>query len=395
MTLSPGAPSNNSSVSSHAKPVQIPAPASTRLTLTPIGGSKSQVANPASNSAISGSTVPVAHATKQPARIAIAPSSPQSLPKSAPKSGATSTGSLAVATVRGLPAATKTVLGGVGKAAIASEKAAGQDIAAAIGASAYQKKIMQIRATEQASFTQLVKQRDSMRTAGKDTSKLDTQIKNFKYTPDDTTTVFPALKKSNGQVIGDFAGVALDATTGGLSGQAKAARGAGAAVNVVRETSVVGGAKAVETARTVTQASFSSPKGAEAVAASAGSSRDFKTLLEASRYAGGHPERHVAQTSFDLAGRLSREPKIQAASTFRSQAEQEAALNKAFDVNSQKIQTWVNGGAKSDLKIDALFSGGAVLERGASTLKEGSQVRAILRGNSSGGYYLLTAFPRP
>jgi hypothetical protein len=159
----------------------------------------------------------------------------------------------ALATFRELPNGTRKVVGTIGNAVIASEKAAGQDIAAAIGASAYENKIMQIRANEQASFSQMVKQRDTARAAGQDTSKLDAQIKNFKYTPDDTSTIFPAVKKTNGQVIGDFAGVALDATTGGLSGEAKAVKGIGAAANVVRETSVVGG-DAAKAARIETNA---------------------------------------------------------------------------------------------------------------------------------------------
>ena len=160
--------------------------------------------------------------------------------------------SVAVDTLRGLPDATKTVVGAIGNAAIASEKAAGQDIAAAIGAPSYQQQIMQTRASEVSQFNQLINKRDAERAAGQDTSKLDAQVKNFKYTPDDTSTVFPAVKKTNGQVVGDFAGLALDATTGGsLGGEAKAVKGVGTAANVVRESSVVGGdtAKAVQATR--------------------------------------------------------------------------------------------------------------------------------------------------
>ncbi|MBK3666266.1 hypothetical protein JJE66_34245 [Bradyrhizobium diazoefficiens] len=131
---------------------------------------------------------------------------------------------LALATFRELPNGTTKVLGTIGNGLIASEKAAGQDIAAAWGASAYQRQIVQTRAREQASFSQLVKQRDAARAAGRDTTKLDAEIKNLKYTPDDTSSVFPALKKTNGQIAADFAGLALDTTSGGLGGAAKGAR---------------------------------------------------------------------------------------------------------------------------------------------------------------------------
>jgi hypothetical protein len=429
--LTPVTPSNSSTISSHATPMQTPAAASTRITLTPIGESRSLVTAPASNSTMSGSTASVT--LEQPARVAITPTSSSQSSKGAPVPLASkqiitpslrpqplepiveNSGqkNLAVETVRGLPKATKDVGIGLAEGSAAAAGEIGRGVVGGIkgGANAVAHPVQTAKRASSA-IAHPVQTSKSVVAAGKELEA--SAVEGAKQFGSDINrgdgravgrTLGRVYTNVGLAVVGGEAGVASRAATfekGVVRGvqasrtvETGAAR-AGVVGNLTRETSAIGDtAKVVQGSRTLTQTSFNSPKAAEAAAASAGNSRDFKTLIQASQYAGGHSERHVAQTSFDLASRLSREPKIQAASTFRSKVEQEAALNRAFDVNSQKIQSWVNRGAKNDLRIDAPFFGGAVLERGATTVKDGSQVRAILRGNGSGGYYLLTAFPRP
>ena len=45
--------------------------------------------------------------------------------------------------------------------------------------------------------------------------------------------------------------------------------------------------------------------------------------------------------------------------------------------------------------VNAPFSGGSVLVRGASSPAAGTGVRVVLQGNGSGAYHVLTGFPVP
>ena len=296
-------------------------------------------------------------------------------------------GQLVVDTVGGLPKAASQV-----GSKIPGMQGLGEEITAVVGAGSYQKQLDKYQKADSDYLSTVNQRRSEARAAGRDTSYWDKLLREYKPISDSipkTSDLYPGVNHTPGQVISNTATV----LTYPLIGAGAVAKGAAVGTKVGAATT-----EAALLGRGIqeTRATFGSIKEAEAVAATAGASKDYKALIEASKYAGGHAERHVAQTDFELAARLSREPKIQtAASTFKSQAEQEAALNKAFDVNSQKIQEWLGRGAKNDLKLDAPFSGGRVLQRGATELTDGSQVRAILRGNSSGGYYLLTAFPRP
>jgi hypothetical protein len=118
--------------------------------------------------------------------------------------------------------------------------------------------------------------------------------------------------------------------------------------------------------------------------------------LARSEAAGGHlVARHVGKSTADLAARLVREQRIPAASTFNSLAEAEAAVGGALQTNASRVANWVAGGARGRLTLDAAFSGGSVLARGASTAANATGVRVILQGNGSGGWHVLTGFPTP
>jgi hypothetical protein len=112
--------------------------------------------------------------------------------------------------------------------------------------------------------------------------------------------------------------------------------------------------------------------------------------------AGGHLlARHVGKTEAELSARLSAQPRIPAASTFLSRGEAEAGASTVLDARAEDLSAWVSGGARGRLVLDAPFSGGMVLERGASAATSGSGVRLVLQGNGSGSWYILTGFPTP
>ena len=118
--------------------------------------------------------------------------------------------------------------------------------------------------------------------------------------------------------------------------------------------------------------------------------------LTVSENAGGHLlARHVGLTEADLAARLSSQRGISAASTFATRAEAEAAVAGAFDANAANVSAWTASGANGRLVLNAPFSGGSVLQRGAAAATPGTGVRVVLQGNGSGGYNILTGFPTP
>lgn len=116
--------------------------------------------------------------------------------------------------------------------------------------------------------------------------------------------------------------------------------------------------------------------------------------LAASELEGGHLlARHVGLTEAELVARLAAEPTLRAASTFMTRAEAEGAMTRVIDANQVKLADWLNAGAPGRLRLDASFSGGMVLERGATAVVPGAGARAILVGNGTGRYFFLTGFP--
>lgn len=113
----------------------------------------------------------------------------------------------------------------VGNVLSSSEQAAGQDIAAALGGNYFAKQIE--KATQDMSdsdfaYIKQVKQnRDKALASGdqKTVEKYDSVIKNFHTsTGESMQEMFPALTKTNGQVVGDFAGVLMDVLSAGSYG---------------------------------------------------------------------------------------------------------------------------------------------------------------------------------
>jgi len=118
--------------------------------------------------------------------------------------------------------------------------------------------------------------------------------------------------------------------------------------------------------------------------------------LTVSENAGGHLlERHVGLSDADLAARLSSQPQLKNVSTFATRAEAEAAVAGALDANAASLSAWTASGAKGRLVLDAPFSGGSVLQRGATASVPGTGVRVVLQGNGSGAYSILTGYPTP
>jgi len=118
--------------------------------------------------------------------------------------------------------------------------------------------------------------------------------------------------------------------------------------------------------------------------------------LTASENLGGHTiARHVGRTDADLAARLASQRGIRAASTFLNQAEAEAAVANALAANAEEVASWMASGANGRLPLNIPFSGGRVLQRGASVSTPGTGARIVLEGNGRGGYNILTSYPMP
>lgn len=116
--------------------------------------------------------------------------------------------------------------------------------------------------------------------------------------------------------------------------------------------------------------------------------------LVAHEAAGGHLlARHVGKTQAELAARLSTEPHLGAASTFATRAEAEAAVSHALNLRAEGISKWASSGPSDRLMVEAPFSGGTILFRGASSTVPGTGVRVILQGNGGGQWHILTGHP--
>jgi len=105
---------------------------------------------------------------------------------------------------------------------------------------------------------------------------------------------------------------------------------------------------------------------------------------------GGHLIRkHIALTTGQLQKRLAKET-ITAASTFADWNEARKGIGAAFLANEDTLGKWIKDGARGTLTIDAPFSGGRVLERGAKSTVTGTGVRVILQGDGAGKFSILT-----
>ncbi|WP_171054969.1 RNase A-like domain-containing protein [Mycobacterium sp. DBP42] len=122
---------------------------------------------------------------------------------------------------------------------------------------------------------------------------------------------------------------------------------------------------------------------------------DTGALLTASENAGGHLiERHVGQTFDDLSARLD-STRLPVVSSFDTADQAASAVSSALQHNQQTLDEWISNGAVGKLELDAPFSGGEVLRRGADEAMEGNGVRVVLKGDGTGGWHVLTGFPTP
>jgi hypothetical protein len=120
---------------------------------------------------------------------------------------------------------------------------------------------------------------------------------------------------------------------------------------------------------------------------------DTSALLTASEASGGHLiDRHVGQTFDDLSARLGR-TRLETVSTFADTDEAIAAVDSTLRHNQQAIDDWVRMGAEGKEEFVAPFTGGELLDRGASETVVGNGVKVVLKGDGTGGWYVLTGFP--
>lgn len=118
--------------------------------------------------------------------------------------------------------------------------------------------------------------------------------------------------------------------------------------------------------------------------------------LAAHEAAGGHLlARHVGRAEADLAARLAAQPRLGAASTFANRAEAEAAISGALNARAADVNAWIAAGAQGRQVVEAAFSGGSVLQRGATAVVPGTGVRAILEGTGGGRWRIITGYPTP
>ena len=115
----------------------------------------------------------------------------------------------------------------VGSALISSEKAFGQDIAAAIGGKKAAEQITQSNQdlnNSDLAYIKVLKDAHAKAVESgnqKEIARNDNLIKNFTFSNGRSVSdIFPALAKSNGQVVGDAAGVLLDILSAGTYGNA-------------------------------------------------------------------------------------------------------------------------------------------------------------------------------
>jgi len=119
-------------------------------------------------------------------------------------------------------------------------------------------------------------------------------------------------------------------------------------------------------------------------------------LLIRSEAVGGHLlARHVGLADAELSARLAANPTMSAASTFQSFEEASAVTNVVLQRNAAAIQTWLDGGAALKLQLDAPVNSGLVLLAGADEVLVGTSARLVLKGTGSGGFFVLTGFPKP
>jgi hypothetical protein len=108
-------------------------------------------------------------------------------------------------------------------------------------------------------------------------------------------------------------------------------------------------------------------------------------------------EKHVGQSYEDLASRLAKEPKLNAASSFTDRAVAERSVKETIDANRTKIADWLASGSKKPLPISHTMSEpvGISVPRGVPIGVPASNVKVILIRDAAfpNGYAILTGYP--
>ena len=123
--------------------------------------------------------------------------------------------------------------------------------------------------------------------------------------------------------------------------------------------------------------------------------------LAAEEAAGGHTiARHVARTEEQLRARLLAEPKIPAATTFRTLREAEQVVGEALRFNKEAIKDWAraaNVGQSKAFSYDAGRIIGQGVVRATSQMQQMSKMVLVLKKVVDGNriYFVLTAYPKP
>ncbi len=123
--------------------------------------------------------------------------------------------------------------------------------------------------------------------------------------------------------------------------------------------------------------------------------------LMAEEAAGGHAiARHVGRTEAQLQARLASQPRITAASSFRTLADAERAVSEALKANGTAIKAWAKT-AKAGQTQAFQYNAGRVVGEGvvrgsALGLQPMSQVTLVLRRvvQNDRVYFVLSAFPK-
>jgi hypothetical protein len=130
-----------------------------------------------------------------------------------------------------------------------------------------------------------------------------------------------------------------------------------------------------------------------------------KVDLLSDERSGGHTlEKHVGKNQGDLDSRLSQEPKIPGASTYRNLDEATAVTQQVIDLNRSQISAWIaNPADKGRISVSvsrpvtsSLYVPiGTVLDRRLSVQVPGNGARVILQKNpgAPNGFTVITSFP--
>lgn len=105
---------------------------------------------------------------------------------------------------------------------------------------------------------------------------------------------------------------------------------------------------------------------------------------------------HVGKTDAQLIARLNSSSRITGASTFANQTTAEPVISATIGANRATLNAWLRSGSTRNLVLP--YTGNSVIGRGImrgqSAVSNLSNASVVLKPNGSGGYNILTAFPR-